>query len=78
MSGECCYNCGGVGHWEDDCDDAQVPPNDHSALSAYDVMKSPFWDPTSDSQHRKSKSATKPRHVNHYANEQWPGDALDQ
>ncbi|KAF9058228.1 hypothetical protein BJ165DRAFT_1426528 [Panaeolus papilionaceus] len=49
---EWCYNCGGVGHWGDDCDDARVPPHDHSAFSAYNVMKSPFWDPTSESQHK--------------------------
>ncbi|KAF9035971.1 hypothetical protein BJ165DRAFT_1509331 [Panaeolus papilionaceus] len=36
------YNCGGVGRWRDDCDDARVPPNDHSVFSAYNVMKCLF------------------------------------
>ncbi|KAF9058237.1 hypothetical protein BJ165DRAFT_1398354 [Panaeolus papilionaceus] len=63
---------------DEDCDDARVPPNDHSAFSAYNVMKSPFWDPTSESQHKKSKSATTPRHVDDYVNEQWRGDVLDE
>ncbi|KAF9058266.1 hypothetical protein BJ165DRAFT_1426866 [Panaeolus papilionaceus] len=40
-------------------------------------MKSPFWDPSSESQHKKSKSATKPKHVDDYVNEQW-GNVLDQ
>ncbi|KAF9035956.1 hypothetical protein BJ165DRAFT_1509171, partial [Panaeolus papilionaceus] len=40
-------------------------------------MKSPFWNPTSQSQHKKSKSATKPRRVDDYVNEQ-QDDALDQ
>ncbi|KAF9058259.1 hypothetical protein BJ165DRAFT_1398367 [Panaeolus papilionaceus] len=31
-----------------------------------DVMKSPFWNPTSESQHKKSESATKPRRVDDY------------
>ncbi|KAF9035963.1 hypothetical protein BJ165DRAFT_642901 [Panaeolus papilionaceus] len=68
---EWCYNCGGVGHWGDDCNDARIPPNDHCAFSAYNVMKSLFWDPTSESQHKKSKSVTTP-------NEQWRGDVLDE
>ncbi|KAF9032770.1 hypothetical protein BJ165DRAFT_767670 [Panaeolus papilionaceus] len=75
---ERCYTCGGVGHQGDDCDDTRVPPNDHSAFSAYNVMKTPFWDPTIEKQNNKTKSATKPIHVDDYVNEQWLGDALDQ
>ncbi|PPQ63869.1 hypothetical protein CVT24_009495 [Panaeolus cyanescens] len=71
---EWCYNCGSAGHWGDDCDDARIPPNDYSAFSSYNVMKSPFYD-AGQEQQNKSKSTVKRNLVDELT--QWPGDAPD-
>ncbi|RDB22705.1 Protein air1 [Hypsizygus marmoreus] len=42
-----CYNCGGCGHWGDDCQD--IPhqadlPNESSAFSIHNTLSGPFFD----------------------------------
>ncbi|GLB33786.1 putative zinc finger protein [Lyophyllum shimeji] len=44
---EWCYNCGGCGHWGDDCQDLphrQDVPDESSAFSEHNTLSGPFFD----------------------------------
>ncbi|KAJ7591065.1 hypothetical protein C8J56DRAFT_934584 [Mycena floridula] len=56
---EWCYNCGGSGHWGDDCE--EMPhindiPIESSAFSSHNTSSGPFFDP-----HAKSRPTRIPR-----------------